>query len=112
YDRLTLDDDGRRGALALARLLGGVSVRPGPIHPTRWLTMAMTPDSQATLLLCSYLGLPSGEKPLTPREWNELSEKLEQPSLMLEMSQEEIVQALEVDEEFAGRLRRLLDRSA
>src|SRR5205823_14751605 len=73
YDRLTLDDDGRRLALALPRLLGGISVCAGPFHPKRRLTMAINADSQATLLLTSYLGLPSGEKSLQVRDLSDLS---------------------------------------
>ena len=79
--------------------------------------MPMTDDSQAILLLCSHLGLPAGDdlKPLTLREWNPLATKLhnsslKRPGALIEASSAELKTLLDLSEDEADRLRRLLDR--
>jgi DNA processing protein len=79
--------------------------------------MSLSSDAQATLLLCSYLGLPSGGglTPLSLREWNDLAgrigkSELRRPSALLELSEAELAESLDVSSELAGRLRQLLDR--
>ena len=75
-------------------------------------------DSQAILLLCSYLGLPSGGvKPLNLREWNELASlirdsALERPARILESSPDELSAALKIDDELSKRITGLLERGA
>jgi DNA processing protein len=77
----------------------------------------MTADSQTMLLLCSHLGLPAGDelKPLTLREWNPLALKLQasslkRPGALLDAGIGKIRAELDLDEDEAVRLRRLLDR--
>lgn len=79
--------------------------------------MANNPASQTTLLLCSYLGLPGGEKPLTVREWSDLEQRIgaspfRSPGAMIEATVEELREALGIEEQLAVRIRRLLDRTA
>lgn len=77
----------------------------------------MTPGSQAVLLLCSRLALPDGDgpKPLTPREWAELTvalgrSKLEVADNLLGLSAQDLEQQLDVPAEHAERLAGLLER--
>jgi DNA processing protein len=77
----------------------------------------LTPDGQVIALLCSTLGLASSRelKPLSPREWHELSDalrnsELSRPGDLLGRRPEEIGVALGVSPAMALRLARLLSR--
>lgn len=77
----------------------------------------LTPDGQVIALLCSTLGLASSRelKPLSPREWHELSDalrnsELSRPGDLLGRSSEEIGVVLGVNPGMALRLARLLSR--
>jgi len=76
----------------------------------------VTPDSQAILLLCSHLGLPPEREPapLTLREWNPMAQRLaassDTPGALLGLGAEDIRKALDISEQDARRLARLLDR--
>lgn len=78
--------------------------------------MTLTPDSQALLLLCSHLGLPSGADtvPLTLKEWNPLAKRLQSVSMrpgdLLSRSAEDLQSVLEIRDEEADRVARLLER--
>ncbi len=79
--------------------------------------MILSPDSQASLLLCSHLALSSSVEyaPLTLRDWNPLVKKLQslsmRPAVLLGMNTEELKNLLEITEEEAERITRLLQRS-
>jgi len=78
--------------------------------------MTLSPDSQALLLLCSHLALPSTTevKPLTLKEWNPLMGKLKslskRPEDLLGQNAEELKRLLEIAEKEAERIARLLER--
>ena len=79
--------------------------------------MALTPDSQAIVLLCSQVGLPAqpDPAPLTLREWNPLARKLRasalgHPGALLGLSVTDLKSALDLPEAEAERLARLLER--
>ena len=73
-------------------------------------------DSFTLFLLCSHLALPDepAAKPLSPREWNQLEQKLAASSSDLAQlrgsSSEHISSTLKIGEDEAARLARLLDR--
>jgi predicted Rossmann fold nucleotide-binding protein DprA/Smf involved in DNA uptake len=79
--------------------------------------MTLTPDSQAILLLCSHLGLPSEPEfpPLTLREWNPLVRKMQAASLrpadLLGISQADLQNQLDLPTQHATRITHLLERS-
>lgn len=79
--------------------------------------MTLSSDSQALLLLCSQLGLPSEPEfpPLTLREWNPLVRKMQAASLrpadLLGFSQADLQARLELSTEHAIRIMQLLERS-
>ncbi len=79
-----------------------------------------TEDSQALILLCSYLALPRGEpdesKPLTAAEWTELAKRVaasewQRPGALFGKTAAEMWDALEIDQALADRVVRLLDRA-
>jgi predicted Rossmann fold nucleotide-binding protein DprA/Smf involved in DNA uptake len=76
----------------------------------------ITADSQAILLLCSYLGQSQEPeyKPLTLKEWNDIAHRLQannhRPDVLLEWGQEDIVKELEVEESKAKRIKWLIAR--
>jgi DNA processing protein len=79
--------------------------------------MGLSADSQAILLLCSYLGLPPGSEPgpLKLREWNELATKIHsspfgRPGALLEADASELQSSIGISADEAERLRTLLDR--
>lgn len=77
--------------------------------------MSLSADSQVILLLCSRLGLPAGESALTPREWNGLAAKIHEspwkrPGPMLDASVAGLRSTLDLSDDEAERLPRLLDR--
>lgn len=78
--------------------------------------MTLTPDSQVLLLLCSHLGLPSGADtaPLTLKEWNPLAKRLQSVSMrpgdLLGRSVEDVQSVLDLSDEEADRIARLLER--
>ena len=81
------------------------------------MTMMLSADSQATLLLCSHLGLPAqpDPAPLTLREWNLLarrlpSSSLARPGALLSLTARDIKTALDLSDTESGRLARLLER--
>src|ERR1700704_434859 len=80
------------------------------------LTMRLNNDSFALFLLCSHLGLPDepAAKPLSPREWNLLEQKLASNSsnvaTLTGSSGEQIKATLKVGDDEAARLAWLLDR--
>ena len=79
--------------------------------------MPISTDTQAVLLLCSHLGLPSDPdpSPLTLREWNPLARQLKAASLrpgdLLAMGAMDLQTQLVLTEAEASRLARLLERS-
>lgn len=78
--------------------------------------MEISADSQAILLLCSYLGLPPNPDPgpLTLREWNSLAGKLNactmRPGDLLSLSSMQITNQLDVPVKNAERYAYLLER--
>ena len=80
--------------------------------------MTLSPDSQAILLLCSHLGLSSMLEvaPFTLKEWNALARKLQAASMrpgdLLELSAGYLQARLELNDEDAQRISRLLQRSS
>jgi predicted Rossmann fold nucleotide-binding protein DprA/Smf involved in DNA uptake len=79
--------------------------------------MTISPDSQAMLLLCSYLGLSKDPEvaPLTLREWNPLARKiasstLSRPGKLLGLSVATLQEELDLTETEAQRLAHLLMR--
>ncbi len=79
--------------------------------------MSITQDSQAILLLCSYLGIyaSSEVKPLNLRQWNSLARRLQdlsmRPGDLLGLSVAEIQEKLSVSADEAHRYSGLLARS-
>ena len=79
--------------------------------------MTITSDSQAILLLCSHLGLPSNPDPapFTLKDWNPQARKLQASSLrpgsLLDSSLNDLQNWLELNETEAGRIARLMQRS-
>jgi len=80
------------------------------------MTMQISGDSTAILMLCSHLGLSSepDPAPLTLQQWNPLARKLVTASLrpgdLLGLSSNEIAEILNLEAGYAGRLARLLER--
>lgn len=79
--------------------------------------MMISPDAQAIIMLCSYLGLPvdPDPKPLTLREWNSVARKLAtstlaRPAGLFGLTATDLQQALDLPEAEAERLARLLLR--
>jgi predicted Rossmann fold nucleotide-binding protein DprA/Smf involved in DNA uptake len=78
--------------------------------------MKLIDESFVLFLLCSHLGLPDepDAKPLSAREWNELEQKLAAVSLYVSSlpgsSVDQLITSLQIDQEKAQRLVRLLDR--
>lgn len=79
--------------------------------------MTLTTDFQAVLLLCSQLGLAGqpDPKPLTLREWNPLARRLQEsplvrPGALLGLSAADMRASLNMSDDEAERLARLLDR--
>lgn len=78
--------------------------------------MNHSPDSQAIILLCSHLGLSSNPDyaPLTLKDWNPLAKKLQsfsmRPATLLGQTAKKLRENLELSEEEADRLARLLQR--
>jgi predicted Rossmann fold nucleotide-binding protein DprA/Smf involved in DNA uptake len=76
----------------------------------------LTPDSQAVILLCSTLGSESESlRPLRPREWNDLAQKLEMSNLsgpadLLGLTAQELSGGLGLSEVDANRVFGLLER--
>jgi predicted Rossmann fold nucleotide-binding protein DprA/Smf involved in DNA uptake len=79
--------------------------------------MTVSTDSQAILLLCSHLGLSSSSDiaPLTLKDWNPLVKKLQsltlRPADLLNRPTEDVQNLLEISDEAAERIARLLQRS-
>ncbi len=79
--------------------------------------MTLSPDSQAILLLCSHLGLSSNPEhtPLTLKDWNPLSKKLQslsmRPADLLGRTSEDIKKQFDLSDVEAERVVRLLQRS-
>jgi len=79
--------------------------------------MTISLDSQAILLLCSHLGLSSNPEyaPLTLKDWNPLSKKMQavsmRPGELLGKSSQDIQNHLELSDEETERIVRLLQRS-
>jgi DNA processing protein len=77
----------------------------------------ITPDSQALLLLCSHLGLPSDPQfaPLTLREWNPLARKLQainlRPGVLLDWTASDLKVHLALTQDESDRIANLLERS-
>jgi predicted Rossmann fold nucleotide-binding protein DprA/Smf involved in DNA uptake len=81
--------------------------------------VALSPDSQATVLLCSYLALPKDvepeHRPLSLNEWNELvrairGSGLNRPSALLGKSATELCDVVGLDTRLAERITALLAR--
>lgn len=74
----------------------------------------LTPDSQTLLLLCSTLGLPQGDKPLSTSEWNGIAASLTARSLrpgdLLGRGPLELCSDFGLEPRVAERAVRLLDR--
>jgi predicted Rossmann fold nucleotide-binding protein DprA/Smf involved in DNA uptake len=78
--------------------------------------MRLNNDSFALFLLCSHLGLPDepGAKPLSPREWNQLEEKIRTNSVdaadLPGSSAKRLGSIFQIGNDEAARLAWLLDR--
>lgn len=74
----------------------------------------MNDNSRAIIIFCSHICVPEGVKPLEPKEWSWLAEKLmshkSEPKDILNLSDEEIISLFGL--ELYERLMRLMDRSA
>lgn len=79
--------------------------------------ISITNDSRAILLLCSHLGLSSNSDlaPLTLKDWNPLARKLQAASMrpedLLDLPVFDLQNRLELAEENAQRIARLIQRS-
>ena len=75
----------------------------------------MNPNSQVVILLCSYLCAKNDVRPLEPREWSVLAQKLMEEKLcpgdLLFFEKNGIAQRLHLDDETSKRYQRLLDRA-
>lgn len=80
---------------------------------------ALSHDSRAVVLLCSTLGLAESEgdglRPLRPRDWNDLAQRIQASSLngpgaMLGLTADDLSVALGLGRLDADRIRSLLDR--
>ena len=75
----------------------------------------MNPNSQVVILLCSYLCAENDVRPLEPREWSVLAQKLMEEKLcpgdLLFFEKNGIAQRLHLDDETSKRYQRLLDRA-
>lgn len=76
----------------------------------------MNQNSNAILTLCSHLCVGEGVVPLEPKEYVEFAQKLlaigKKPADLFEMSGNEITEQLNVEDSFADRIMRLVDRNA
>ena len=76
----------------------------------------MTPNAMAIAIFCSHLCVGEDVKPLEPREWSILAQKLMQqniqPSDLLAYSNQDFRSRLQLDEAQTERFLRLIDRSA
>ena len=76
----------------------------------------MRQDSNAILALCSYVCVGRGVRPLEPREYSELAQKLSRagrsPKDIFSFSADDFKSILGSSEEDIERLNRLLDRNA
>ena len=76
----------------------------------------MTDRSMAIAVLCSHLCAGNGIVPLEPKEYSDFAASLERrgfaPESLLSFCRDDFLQQLEVDEQQADRLLRLIDRSA
>lgn len=74
----------------------------------------MNDNSRAIIIFCSHICVPEGVKPLEPKEWSGLAEKLmshkSEPKEILNLTDEEIISLF--GSELYERLMRLMDRSA
>lgn len=77
----------------------------------------LSPDAPAIILLCSSIGSDraAGTRPLGPRTWAKLSERLKRQSFrgpqdLISLSPEEIDRSLDIGRDEADRLARLLAR--
>lgn len=76
----------------------------------------MNLDSNAILTLCSHICVGEGVRPLEPKEYSELAQKLNligrSPKDLFGFSSDDYLSMLGLDSEEAGRIMRLLDRNA
>lgn len=76
----------------------------------------MNQNAEAIAILCSYLCVGDGVKPLEPREWSKLTQWLLEhelePKDLLKFSREDFLSKLHCTADQAERLLRLIDRSA
>ena len=75
----------------------------------------MNRNAEAITIFCSHLCVADDIRPLEPKEWSELAERLMdkqlQPEILLDYEQHDFVSELGFPEEEAARLTRLVDRS-
>lgn len=73
-------------------------------------------NSEAIKIFCSHLCVGEGVLPLEPSEWSELTQLLHdknlQPNELLNFSLNDLKNNLQIDQQYAERLMRLIDRSA
>ncbi len=76
----------------------------------------MTDNSKAIAVFCSALAVGDGIKPLEPRKWSEIALKLmeqsRQPADLLNWTRQDFIAELEIPEEQAEQMEKLLGRSA
>lgn len=76
----------------------------------------MNRNSSAILALCSHLCMGENIVPLEPKEWSEIAKKLMerdmQPAELFDFSSSDLTQNLDISQDYADRLVRLMDRSA
>ena len=76
----------------------------------------MDNNSNVIMALCSHLCVTDGVSPLEPREWAELAKRLLnnnlQPEDIINFSESDFLNKLQIGKDFSQRIIRLLDRSA
>lgn len=76
----------------------------------------MSQNSNAIITLCSHLCVGENIVPLEPKEWGDLAKKLMQsglqPENIFDLSKENMVTKLEITDEYAERIIRLVERNA
>lgn len=76
----------------------------------------MNKNSQAILILCGNICVGDNLRPFKPSEWKKLAKQLAKkgitPGALLELSKDEMIEALNCEEEYANRIIDLTGRSA
>ena len=72
-------------------------------------------NENVIIILCSHLCVGENVKPLEPKEWTDLAQKLyinnKEPKDLLDFTDEEFIKILNFDNDMIGRIKRLINRS-